>query len=352
MKIAIVYDRVNKWGGAERVLLALHEIFPKAPLYTSVYSPDSAGWAKVFPEIKTSFLQRIPFAKNHHEFLAPFMPLAFNTFNFDEYDLVITVTSEFAKNINVRNGKHVCYCLTPTRYLWSHEKQYFNFWFLFFTKPMTKYLKRIDKMAAKKPDIMIAISTSVQKRIKKYYKRESKIIMPPIDMPHSSCKKLNNYYLIVSRLVSYKRINLAIEAFDELNLPLIIVGTGHEEKKLKKLAKKNIQFAGFVNKNDLENYYKNAKAFIFPQEEDFGITAVEAQSYGIPVIAYKAGGSLDTVIQNKTGVFFGKQNQKSLIEAIRKFEKIKFSRSAIVKNSNKFSKEKFKKEFLKLMQEL
>src|SRR5258708_5823333 len=183
MKTAIVYDRVNKWRGAERVLLALHEIFPDASLYTSVYSKENASWAKVFPEIKTSFLQKIPFAKNNHEFLAPLMPFAFSSFNFDKYDLVISVTSEFAKNIQVKNGKHICYCLTPTRYLWSGYEEYFkNKYLKLVTKPLVNYLRKMDKKAAKKPDVMIAISTEVKKRIKKYYRRDSRIIFPPVDI--------------------------------------------------------------------------------------------------------------------------------------------------------------------------
>jgi len=340
MKVAIVYDRVNKFGGAERVLLTFHEMFPDAPLYTSVYSKENASWANVFPEIKTSFLQKIPFAKNHHEFLAPLMPFAFSSFNFDEYDLVISVTSEFAKNINVKNGKHICYCLTPTRYLWSGYEEYFNFQFSIFIKPLINFLRRVDKKAAKKPDVMIAISTEVQKRIKKYYGRESEIIFPPValDAQHLRAgppvKNLNGYYLVVSRLVKYKKVDLAIEVFNELGLPLVIVGS-------------NIHFTGFVSEKSLARYYSNAKALIFPQEEDFGIVAVEAQSYGLPVIAYKAGGVTD-IISKDTGVFFDKQNKKNLIEAIEKFQNMRFSKELIKRNAGKFSKEKFKKLLLSI----
>lgn len=181
MKVAIVYDRVNKWGGAERVLLTLHKMFPKAPLYTSVYDAKNAKWAKVFPKIYTSFLQKIPFAKSNHELLAPFMPFVFSRFNFDNYDLVISVTSEAAKGIITRpETLHVCYCLTPTRYLWSHYSLYFKNPFLkFLSKPVINYLRKLDKVSAQRPDIMIAISTEVQKRIKKYYDRDSEIIFPP-----------------------------------------------------------------------------------------------------------------------------------------------------------------------------
>lgn len=181
LKTAIVYDRVNKWGGAERVLLTLHKMFPKAPLYTSVYDSKKASWAKVFPQIHTSFLQNIPFAKSNHELLAPFMPFVFSRFNFDEFDLVISVTSEAAKGIKTGpNTLHICYCLTPTRYLWSHYDDYFKNPILkFMSKPIINLLRSWDIKASKNPDVMIAISTEVQKRIKKYYKRDSKIIFPP-----------------------------------------------------------------------------------------------------------------------------------------------------------------------------
>jgi len=372
MKVAIVYDRVNKWVGAERVLLALHEIFPKAPLYTSVYDEKNVRWAKVFSEVKTSFLNKIKFLQNKHEFLAPLMPLAFSLFNFDEYDLVISVTSEFAKNINAK--KHICYCLTPTRYLWSHNDEYFSDKILrTIFRPLINYLRKIDKKAAQKPDEIIAISTVVAERIKKYYGRESKIIFPPASF--TSPKKFENprsrqtswpdlsnfssvrrkngkYYLIVSRLVKYKKVDLAINVFNELNLPLAIVGTGREERNLKSIAKNNIKFVGFVSEEKLTEYYLGAKALIYPQEEDFGITAIEAQSFGVPVIAYKAGGAIDTVVSKKTGVFFDEQNIKSLKTAIKRFEKMKFNKKVILKNAERFSKKRFKEEFLALVKNL
>ncbi|HWA51977.1 MAG TPA: glycosyltransferase [Patescibacteria group bacterium] len=347
MKIAVVYDRVNKFGGAERVLLALHEIFPKAPLYTSLYSPDGAKWAEIFPEIKTSFLNKIKFLRDKHEFLAPIMPFVFERFDFSEYDLVISVTSEFAKNVTAK--KHICYCLTPTRYLWSHYEEYFgNQTVRELLKPLILFLKDKDLEAAKKPKEIIAISTEVQKRIKKYYKREARIIFPPVNIYKYNYKSKSEYYLVVSRLVKYKKVDLVIEAFNEINKPLIIIGVGHEEKRLKKLAKKNIFFAGQVDDKELAKYYKNAKGFIFPQEEDFGITAVEAQSFGVPIIAYKKGGSLDTV-NNKTGIFFEKQTKEELIEAVRKFEKKKFNKRVIQRNSKRFSKKRFKQEFLQFV---
>ena len=348
MRTAIVYDRVNKWGGAEQVLLALHELFPKAPLYTSVYNKKTAEWAEVFPEVRTTFLQKIRFARTNHEYFAPLMPLAFESLTFNDYDLVISVTSEAAKGIITNPGTtHICYCLTPTRYLWSGYEDYFRSGAMrSLSKPLVGYLRKWDRIAALRPDHMIAISSAVQKRIKEFYDRESEIIYPPVEISKFKDQKLKNkdsiallqndkaeeYYLIVSRLVSYKKVDLAVKAFNSLGKNLVIVGKGKEEKSLKHIAKDNIKFKGFVTDEELASLYQNAKAFIYPQVEDFGITAVEAQSTGIPVIAYRSGGALDTVIEMETGVFFNDQKAGSLINAVERFEKRSFKKSIIRSN--------------------
>lgn len=359
MKTALVYDRVNKWGGAERVLLALHEMFPKAPLYTSVYNSQTAPWAKVFSKVIPSFLQKIPFAKTNHELLAPLMPIAFETFDFSGFDLVISVTSEATKGIIVRPPtKHICYCLTPTRYLWSHYGTYFKGGtFKGVMRPVVNYLRHWDKIAAQRPDKIIAISTAVQKRIEKYYGRDSEIVYPPVDVDKFRVSKVSNvpkvlkakYFLVVSRLVSYKKVDLVIKAFNKLDLPLVIVGTGRQEKKLKKMAKSNIEFVSNLTDKELINYYRGAWALIMVQEEDFGIVAVEAQAAGIPIIAYNKGGSFDTVVEGKTGVFFDKQSPKSLLSAIERFDKIVFNKIDLVSNAKKFSKKRFRKEFYLLI---
>ena len=360
--VAIVYDRVNKWGGAERVLLALHEIFPDAPLYTSLYDEKNAPWAKVFPGIYTSFLQKIPFAKSSHEFLGTFMPLAFETFNFDGYDLVISVTSEAAKGIITKPGTlHICYMLTPTRYLWSHYDLYFkNPVLRFISKPVVNYLRNWDKIAAQRPDKIIAISTEVKRRIKKYYNRDSEIVFPLISShftkllvggPRSQSRAAarnffeNAHYLIVSRLVPYKRVDLVVNVFNKLGKRLVVVGTGSSAYSLKLKAKSNVEFVGEVTDDELVKYYRGAKALIMPQEEDFGIVSVEAQSFGVPVIAYKKGGALDTVIDRVTGVFFDSQNIDSLTRAIAKFEKMSFNYKLLAKNAEKFSFESFEQNF-------
>lgn len=350
MKVALVYDRVNKWGGAERVLLALHEIFPNAPLYTSVYNSQKALWAKDF-NVKTSFLQKLPFATSSHELYAPLMPLSFETFNFDDYDLVISVTSEAAKGIITKpQTLHICYCLTPTRYLWSGYEDYFrNNIFRFLSYPLIKYLRVWDKVASKRPDKYIAISKDVKQRIKKYYDLNSQVIFPPIKIKNVE-KELKiedkDYYLIVSRLVYYKRIDLAIKVFNKLNLKLKIVGVGGEEANLKKIAGENIEFLGNLTEDMLSVYYKNCKALIFPGREDFGLVMVEAQSFGKPVIAFKKGGALDIIKEGVTGEFFETQNEESLIKALEKFKNKSYNETLCKENALRFSFENFKKQIL------
>jgi glycosyltransferase involved in cell wall biosynthesis len=357
MKVALVYDRVNKWGGAERVLLALHKMYPLAPLYTSVYDKKKASWAKVF-DVKTSFLQRFPFAA-HHEFFASLMPLAFEGFDFSEYDLVISVTSEAAKGIITKpKTKHICYCLTPTRYLWSGYDEYFdNPIFRFLSKPIVWYLKFWDKIAANRPDKYIAISKEVQSRISKYYDKKSTVVSPPLTIFNfqfsifnqfqNSKSKNENYFLIVSRLVSYKKIDLAIKAFNELRLPLKIIGTGAEKERLRTMAGSTIEFLGNLTDKELVRYYSGCRALVFPGVEDFGLTILEAQSFGKPVVAFRGGGALETIVESKTGIFFDKQTIGSLKAAIKQFEAIVFDPKICLEQANKFNFDKFKENFLK-----
>lgn len=352
MKVALVYDRINKWGGAERVLLALHKIFPKADLYTSVYNREKASWAKVF-NVKTSFLQNFPLAKSSHQLYAVLMPIAFESLSFDGYDLVISVTSESAKGIITKPGTlHICYCLTPNRYLWSSYNDYFkNPLLRFFSKPAVLYLRAWDKVAAQRPDEFIAISTAVGNRIKKYYGRDSVIIYPPLQISDiryqiSDKTKDADYFLIVSRLerISYKKIDIAIKACNELKLPLKIVGTGKGEKKLKKLAGPTVEFLGQLTDKKLSYYYKNCRALIFPGIEDFGLVMVEAQSFGKPVIAFRGGGALDIVKEGITGEFFDRQTSEALEKVLVKFKDSSYNSKLCRENAQRFSFEKFESD--------
>ncbi len=355
MKVALVYDRVNKWGGAERVLLALHKIFPNAPLYTSVYNMEKAPWAQDF-KIIPSFLQKIPLTQ-HHEWLAPLMPLAFESFSFDGYDLVISVTSEAAKGILTKpETKHLCICLTPTRYLWSGYTGYFKNKILrILSYPVVSYLKAWDKKASQRPDYYLAISKEVQSRIKNYYNQESTVIYPSVAFINAKMTKENKgYFLVVSRIskfTQYKRIDLAVRAATKLSLPLIVVGDGNI-RSLKKIAGPTVTFAGKVTDKELATYYANCRALIFPGMEDFGLVMVEAQAFGKPVIAFKAGGALEIVQEGETGVFFEKQTVDSLAHVLANFNENVYNNKACIKNALRFTFENFEKQLLQTIKEI
>ena len=382
MKIALVYDRINKWGGAERILLLLHEMFPDAPVYTSVYDTVAAPWAKDL-DIKTSFLEKIPYARRHHEFFALLMPIAFESFNFDEYDLVISLTSEAAKGIIAKPGtRHICICLTPTRYLWSEYKTYFPSSFvrnLLFA--VIWYLREWDKVAAQRPDLMIAISETVAARIKKYYKRDSSVIYPPLFLNHESRimnqgKKIQglrpkldpqssifenpkskiqdrNYFLVVSRLsrfTPHKRVEIAIKAANKLKIPLKVVGDG-DVSYFKKMAGETVEIVGKVTDQQLVLYYRNSRALIFPGVEDFGLVMIEAQSFGKPIIAYRAGGATEIVQEGKTGEFFDKPSVSSLVTCLQKFDETRYNKKDCIENANRFSLAGFKEKLMRIVNE-
>lgn len=357
MRIALVYDRVNKWGGAERVLLSLHKLFPDAPLFTSVYDRQKALWAKIF-DVKTSFLKYFPIAKTSHELFALFMPVAFESFSFDEFDVVISITSEAAKGIITKpHTLHICICLTPTRYLWSGYDEYFsNSAVRFFSKPVIAYLRSWDLLASKRPDFYIAISNNVRNRIKKYYRRDSSVIYPPLTLRNSKFQNLNSrakYYLVVSRLSRFtpqKRIDLAIRAANKLKIPLKIIGSG-DINYFKSICGPTVEFLGGLTDQELSYYYKNCVALIFPGEEDFGLVMVEAQSFGKPVIAYRKGGAQDIVITGKTGEFFDQQTVGSLMSVLEKFDPKRYNREDCIENAKRFSFERFEREFMKYFNE-
>ncbi len=362
LKVALVYDRVNKWGGAERVIIALRKMFPEAPLYTSVYKQDRASWAGKIP-VMTSFLQKIPFAASYHEAFGALMPIAFENFKFDEFDLVISVTSEAAKGIITKpTTRHISIILTPTRYLWSGYHDYFNNeLFRVLAWPVVSYLRFWDKIASRRPDKLIAISETVRTRIKKYYELESDVIYPPlmirpivsksqIAVRHSfndkrqATSEKHNYFLVVSRLVPYKRVDIAVRAANKARLPLKIIGTGSELGSLRKIAGPTIDFLGYVSDSDLKYYYSNMKALIFPGVEDFGLTMVEANAFGKPVIAFRGGGAEEIVVEGKTGTFFDRQNAESLADVLKKFRPSRYNEKDCRKNAKRFSFEQFAKK--------
>jgi len=358
MKVALVYDRVNKIGGAERVLTTLHELWPEAPLFTSVYNPANAPWAKSF-EVKTTFLQHIPFAKNHHEWFAWLTPFAFNTLSFDDYDVVISVTSAEAKGIITKpETLHICYCLTPTRYLWSAKDTYkkntgFGVFHALVQRAFSLWLPTLqgwDHIASQRPDQYIAISKHVQRRIEDYYQREVDVVIyPPVDTdffkPLKKEKEVSDFYLLVSRLVPYKRADIVVRACSNLKKRLVVIGDGNGKQELQRMAGPTVAFVpGNLTDQALLGYYQKCRAFLFAGQEDFGIAAAEAQSCGKPVIAYKRSGISEIIREGITGLTFQKQSVDSLEEAIRQFEKRTFSGEACRKNALRFNKQTFLKK--------
>lgn len=341
MKVALVYDRINKWGGAERVLLALHAIWPNAPLYTAVYDKRKAAWADVFT-VKPSFLENLP-----HELLPWITPIAFETFNFDAFDVVISVTSAEAKNILTKPSTvHICYCLTPTRYLWSAKKEYEESGVTGgVLRILGPTLRRWDLVAASRPDYYIAISDTVRRRIEKYYHREVfQVIYPPVEINKLKTNNAGQYYLTVSRLVGYKRVDLVVDAFNKLGWPLVVVGEGRDKQRLMRRAAKNIRFVGAVSDKELIKYYQRCRAFVYAGVEDFGIVAVEAQAAGKPVVAFGRGGMEEVVIPGKTGELFEKQQASSIINTLKKMESRWYDSILCESNAKRFSAARFRQE--------
>jgi glycosyltransferase involved in cell wall biosynthesis len=369
-RIALVYDRINKWGGAEKVLLALHDLFPTAPLYTSVYDKHGSPWAEVFPAIIPSFLNSIPLTRNHHELIPFLTPLAFESFNFSQFDAVISITSAEAKGIITKPGVfHCCYCLTPTRYLYSHHEEYkhqLGSVLELISRPSFNYLKTWDKIACHRPDAYIAISQTVQKRIKRYYGQDSQVVYPPVNVDNyltqnparnTSYGDAGGYFLWVGRFVNYKHPEIVIAAFNKLKLPLTVVGSGRLnwglrslENKITRMADSNITFLSNVSDTELIDLYRHSRAFVFYHEEDFGITAVEAMAAGIPVIALDRGGASETVLNGVTGVLGRRPDVAGLIDTVHRFENYKFQISEIQKHAQKYSLERFNQEFVKVFE--
>ncbi|MFA7662289.1 MAG: glycosyltransferase [Patescibacteria group bacterium] len=353
MKVALVHDHLNQIGGAEKVLLGFKDIFPNSPIYTLLHQPKETYNLFNKFEIYESFLKNLPFAKKLFRWYLPLMPTAIESFNLNNYDVILSDASAFAKGIiSGPKTKHICYCHTPTRYLWSDTHTYVESlkYGSIFKRGLMLVLNRLrlwDYQAAQRVDHFIANSEFIAQRIKKYYGREATVIYPPVDTNQFEISdQIGDYYLMISRLRPYKKVDLVIKAFDRLRIPLKIIGVGEEEKYLKSLAKDNIEFLGGVDDATKAKYLSHCKALIHPQEEDFGITAVEAMASGRPVIAYRGGGILETMIENETGVFFDEQTWEDLANKIITFDQAQFDPQKIKAQAEKFSRERFEREIL------
>lgn len=355
MNIALIHEWLVTQAGAESVLQSMHTLFP-GDIYSLFHDPDELVktiWDGV--PVKTSLLQRLPLARKHHRLFLPLFPMAIEQFDLRDYNLVISSSYAVAKGVLTSSDQlHICYCHSPMRYVWDLTFEYLEAAGLngglksFLVRMILHYIRLWDSVSAQRVNAFVANSNYIAHRIKKCYNREARVIYPPVDVDRFVISdRKDSYFITVSRLVPYKRLDLAIEAFNELGLPLLIIGEGPAKKDLMRKAKKNITFLGHLPAGQVENYLSRARAFVFCAEEDFGIVNVEAQASGIPVIAFGRGGALETVIDGKTGLFFYKHTVESLKSSIKDFlsKEHRFDPAEIRKNALRFPRSRFEKEF-------
>lgn len=349
LKVAIVCDWLTGTGGAERVVLELHKLYPEAPIYTSQYDPSKIDWFDG-ADVRTTWLQRLP--KRLKKFLPLLRAWTFGRLDLSEYDLVLSSSGAEAKGVKTgKNTVHICYCHSPTHYYWIRHDEYldkpgfprgFNWAARLGLKLFVGPLKRWDRHAAKQPDYFIANSTHTQAMIKRYYRRDSTVIFPPVEIERFRLRAnanppLRHGFIVAGRQTPYKRFDLAIEACNELKVPLVIIGDGPDHKRLEKLAGRSTTFLSNVNDLEMAGHFQSALGFIMPNMDDFGIVAVEALAAGTPIIAYNKGGALDYVVPGKTGLFFEKQTVKQLSAALETALNKNFDYPAIAEHADKFS---------------
>jgi glycosyltransferase involved in cell wall biosynthesis len=365
MKVAIVCDWLSGIGGAERVVLELHKLYPEAPIYTSQYDPKNIDWF-ANADVRTGWLQKLPGSLK--KFLPPLRAWYFSHLNLSGYDLVISSSGAEAKGVKTGpNTRHICYMHAPTHYYWARYDEYIQHPGLGFFDPLARLglkvlvgpMRRWDRKAAQRPDYIIANSSFTKSQIKKYYGRDSEVIHPPVDIDRfkirNPVKKVLNKlstsrsgFLVAGRQTPYKRIDLAIEACTKLDLPLTVVGSGPDHQKLVKIAGPSINFVAGASDKEVVKYFQSAEAFIFPGIDDFGIVAVEALAAGTPVIAYSQGGALDYVTP-ENGILFQEQTVESLLGALQKFNPGNFNNISIQKSAVKFSTQAFEKNVKKFL---
>lgn len=357
MKIALVHDYLNQYGGAERVLEALHDLYPQAPVYASIYAPDMMPPLYRQWDIRTSFMQRLPGVMRRHQAYLPLYPTAVESYDLTEYDVVLSSSSAFAKGVITReDALHVCYCHAPMRFAWNYydyiKGERVGRKMQAVLPLALNYVRLWDEVSARRVDAYIANSRMVARRIRKRYGRQATVINPPVDtrLYAPDPAAAGDYFLIVSRMIPYKRLDLAIEAFNRLGLPLKVVGKGRQEAELRRLAKSNIEFTGSVSDAELKRLYAGCRAYVFPGMEDFGISPLEAQASGRPVMAYGAGGALETVVPGVTGEFFTEQTAESLADVVSRFDARQYDPAAIRRHAETFDTEVFKQRIAEFVQ--
>ncbi|TAL50923.1 glycosyltransferase family 4 protein [Patescibacteria group bacterium] len=356
MKLALVHDYLIQDGGAEKVVDVMHGLWPDAPLYTLLFDPTSLP-AFAGRDIRTSFLERLPFGRRKYQWYLPLMPTATEHYDLSDYDVVLSSTSAFAKGVLTReDALHICYCHTPTRYLWSDTHSYIEELRVprivkMLLPPLLTRLRMWDRQAADRVDVFIANSQTVRRRIQKYYGREATVIHPPVDTHRFSISnEPKKYFLTGGRLVAYKRYDLVIEAANRTGIPLKIFGSGPVERDLKRMAKSHIEFLGRVSDEEQATLYAGARAFIHPQEEDFGITPVESMAAGRPVIAWRKGGATETVQEGLSGQFFDEQSWEELADYMIRFREADWNPNAIKAYAETFSRERFERELVNFVE--
>lgn len=350
MKIALVHDWLNQVGGAESVLENLVALYPDAPVYTSIYAPEAMPPHYREWDIRASWMNRLPGVHRHHQVFLPFYPLAFESLDLGQYDVVLSNKSGFCHGIITSpQTVHICYCLTPTRYVWRYhdyaEREGLGTLARAVLSPALSRLRVWDRVAADRADRFVAISTEIQHRIQKYYRRQSEIIHPPVDTARFDVMPSHDdYFLIVGRQVPYKRIDLAVQACTRLGLTLKIAGSGRDHERLKSMAGPTVEFLGRVPDDELPDLVGRCRAFLFPGAEDFGIAPVEAMAAGRPVIAYAYGGALETVIEGVSGSLFYEQTAESLCDALRRFDADAYDPRAIRRHAEQFDASVFRQK--------
>jgi glycosyltransferase involved in cell wall biosynthesis len=358
LKIALIHDWLVSMRGGEKVLEVFCQLFPLAPLYTLVHRPGSVSSIIEQRTIHTSMIQKFPLGTKYYQRYLPLFPTAIERFDVSGYDVILSTSHAVAKGARSSSRSlHICYCFTPMRYIWDQYEQYFgNGRASFLTRTAMRlslgYLRSWDVQSSDRVNYFIADSRTVQERIKRIYKRDSDLIYPPVDVERFSVTGTDDgFYLIVSALVPYKRIDLAIEAFNRNGERLVIIGTGNEEQRLKLAAKKNIEFLGWQSDEEVKKYYERCRALIFPGEEDFGIVPVEAMACGKPVIAYASGGVTETVVDRKTGVYFHERTPDDLNSAIKTLHQLQLDPETIRTHALQFGRENFVRSIKKYIEE-
>lgn len=364
MKVALVHDWLTGMRGGERCLEQLCLMFPEAEIYTLFHFEGSVSSVIEGHPVRTSFLQGFPFARKHYRSYLPLFPMAVESFRLEDYDLIISTSHCVAKGI-IPNPEavHLSYCFTPMRYIWDRRFDYFGHMGKvkgMVTSLVLHYLRQWDVTSANRVSRFIAISKYIGKRIRAFYGREASVIYPPVDCGRFHLSdSVGDFYLLVSAFAPYKKMDQAILAFNKLDRRLLVVGSGQEEKRLKSLSGKNIEFLGWVSETELADLYAKCRALVFPGVEDFGLVPVEVQASGRPVIAYGRGGALESVVAYRdrnnpgTGIFFDQQTPSAIAEAVERFEEVEahFSAETIRENAMRFDTSRFVDAFGKLVKE-